>query len=432
MNLLYSVLLALVFVLSLPWWMLQAMARGKYRAGLWERFGRVPPRLLRQTDTALIWIHAVSVGEVLAIAGVAEKLRGTGRRIVVSTTTVTGQTLARQRFGAENVFFFPLDFAFCIRPYLRAFRPEMVILAETEFWPNLLRLARNCGARVAVINARISDRSFPRYRRFRALLTRVLANVEVFCAQSEDDARRLRGIGAPAERVHVAGNLKFDASPPGRIPVVEQLRAAIQQGGAEQVIVAGSTVVGEDERLISEFVAFSARMPRMLLILAPRHPERFEAVSALAKARELPLVRRSEWNGAALSGGVFLLDSIGELAAVYQLADVAFVGGSMAPRGGHNILEPAYFSKAICVGPHTENFRDLVDQFARAQALVVLVENTFVPMFELATDRQRVAELGVRARRVLEQNSGATAKTLALLTAFLPQPASLELAGARQ
>jgi 3-deoxy-D-manno-octulosonic-acid transferase len=431
MNLLYSALLGLVFLLTLPWWALQAALRGKYRAGFLERLGRVPLRIGQVTGQEVVWIHAVSVGEVLAIASVAERLRQLrpGMRVLISTTTATGQKLARQRFGAENAFYFPLDWTFCIRPYLRALQPRLVVLAETEFWPNFLRLANNSGAKIAVINARISDRSFPRYRRWKNLLTRVLENVDLFCAQAEEDARRLREIGAPSERVQVAGNLKFDATPPASVAMVEQVRIAIQQGGAGPVIVCGSTVPGEDEQLVSDFaVFFRGRAAPMLLLLAPRHPERFEAVAALVKSRELPLVRRSEWKGQALSGGVFLLDSIGELASVYQLADVAFVGGSMAPRGGHNILEPAYFSKAICIGPHTENFRDIVDQFIRAGAVMVLPEGAvgFVQLFELAFDREQLVRLGTRARAVLNQNSGATERTLRMLSGLLPQNACAE------
>ena len=425
MYFLYSALLGLVLLLSLPWWALQAALRRKYRTGFGERLGFVPTRLTpRDHEADLVWVHAVSVGEVLATTGIVEQLKAARprTRVVVSTTTATGQKLARQRFGDGNVFFFPLDFAVCIRRYLRTLRPDLIVLAETEFWPNFLRLARSSGARVAVVNARISDRSFPRYRRWRNLLHRALANVDVFCAQSEEDARRLREIGAAEERGMVAGNLKFDAAPPVRSPLVEQMRAAIQQGGAKPVIVAGSTVEGEEEPLLRAFADFR-RDRRPLLILAPRHPERFEAVSAEVKKQNLPLIRRSEWKGEALTGGVFLLDSIGELAAVYELADAAFVGGSMVPRGGHNILEPALFAKAIMVGPHTENFRDVVEQFVRADAVVVA---DFAALFQLADDPQRSAELGRRARAVLEQNSGATARTLEHLLALLPGVAARE------
>src|SRR5512133_147389 len=220
---------------------------GKYRAGLAERFGGVPARIRRGDHRGSIWVHAVSVGEVLAISGLVAALREAlpGLRVVVSTTTHTGQRLARERFGEADVFYFPLDFAFCIRPYVRALQPKLVVVAETELWPNFLRILRSSGARVAVVNARISDRSFPRYRTWRGLLARVLRFVDLFLAQSDEDARRLREIGAASDRVHVSGNLKFDVKPPQEQAAVAKLRNALAAGGVRPVIVAGSTVEGE-------------------------------------------------------------------------------------------------------------------------------------------------------------------------------------------
>jgi 3-deoxy-D-manno-octulosonic-acid transferase len=425
MYLFYSALLALALLISSPWWLLQIAIRRKYRAGLGERLGFVPARLQPRTDEqCVIWIHAVSVGEVLAITGIAEQLKQAHPRlrVVFSSTTAAGQKLARQRFGGENVFFFPLDFGFCVGPYLRAVQPDLVVLAETEFWPNFVRLARGSGAHLAVVNARISNRSFPRYRRWRSVLEGVLAHIDVFCAQTEEDARRLREIGASPERVTIVGNLKFDATPPACLPVVEQLRTAIQRGGAGPVIVCGSTVEGEEAMALDAFSVYRRdRKPKALLVLAPRHPERFAAAASEVEKRELPLVRRSQWNGGPLGGGVFLLDSIGELAAVYVLADVAFVGGSLVPMGGHNILEPAFFGKAIVVGPHTDNFRDVVEQFASANA--VMVAQDFDTVLHLADDARTAAELGARTTRVLQENAGATQRTLQSLLELLPATA---------
>src|SRR5271170_2534864 len=212
------------------------MARyGKYHAGLAERLGRVASRLqLPGKEERVIWVHAVSVGEVLAVAGLVEELRRRfpQHQIFVSTTTDTGQVLARKRFGDGNVFYFPLDFAFAIRPYLRALRPQLMVIAETEFWPNFMRLAHASGARIAVVNARISDRSWPSYRRFRGLMRRLLANVDLFLAQTPEDAARLRDIGAAPERVRVAGNLKFDIPEPDPPAIVEVVRRSIKGSGA--------------------------------------------------------------------------------------------------------------------------------------------------------------------------------------------------------
>lgn len=419
MYFLYSVGLAVLLLLSTPWWVLQMFRSGKYRAGLAERFGRVPARLRRSPSdgAGCIWVHAVSVGEVLAVAGLIRELSAkfSGYRVVVSTTTATGQKLARQRFGAENTFYFSLDFAFAVRRYLRALRPELVVIAETEFWPNFLRLAHNAGVRIAVVNARISDRSFPRYRRVRGIMSTVLEHLDLFCAQTEEDARRLRAIGAPAQRVEVSGNMKFDIKLPSP-PLIGSLRTALKDAGA--VIVCGSTVEGEEPLVIEAFQQVRAKYPQAVMILAPRHPERFAQVAELLATSQVRFCRRSQWDPSArLAGGVFLLDSIGELGAVYALASIAFIGGSLAPRGGHNILEPAYFGVPILVGPHTENFRDIVTQFARAGALRVVQDGQELAtaFLQLLSNHAEREDLGRRAAEVVRQGTGATERTLAAL-----------------
>ncbi len=309
-------------LVSLPYWLFQMARHGKYSKGLAERLGRLPSRLqLPREQQPVIWVHAVSVGEVLAVAGLVEELRQRfpQRRIFISTTTDSGQALARKRFGDANVFYFPMDFAFAIRPYLRALRPRMVVIAETEFWPNFLRLAHASGARVAVVNARISDRSFPSYRRFRGLLRRLLANVDLFLAQTPEDAARLRDIGAEPERVRVTGNLKFDVPAPAPPAIVESVRGSIAATGAGPVLVCGSTVEGEESLLLKAFENLLVQHPRAVMILAPRHPERFAAVAALLEQMSIRFLRRSLWNGEPLTSGVLLLDTIGELAALYAL-----------------------------------------------------------------------------------------------------------------
>ena len=429
MYVLYSAALAVALVLAAPFWAYRAMRHGKYRAGFGERWGRIPARLGLPLAGGSIWVHAVSVGEVLAVSGLVQELRARfpERRVLISTITTTGQKLAAERFGPENVFYFPLDFAFAVRAWLRALRPEMVVLAETEFWPNFLRLAKAGGARIAVVNGRISDRSWPRYRRFRGLMQPVLDNVDLFLAQSEEDRRRLVEIGAAAERVQVSGNLKFDAKPPGSVPLADELRAAMARSGAGPVLVCGSTVEGEESMLLRAFKAVLERYPRTMMLLAPRHPERFEQVAGLLAASGVRFQRRSQWSAASeVAGSVFLLDSIGELASTYALAQVAFIGGSLVARGGHNVLEPAYYGAAILVGPHTENFRDTISLFRKANALRVVTPDELAPAFLqlLEDDRQRQG-MGRRATDLLRAQSGATARTLAALDAFLNrQPAA--------
>ncbi len=424
-SFLYSMALAVALAASLPYWIFQMARHGKYRKGLAERLGQVPARLrLPERKDPTIWVHAVSVGEVLAVAGLVEELQGRFPQhiVFISTTTDTGQRLARKRFGEANVFYFPMDFALAVRPYLRALHPELVILAETELWPNFMRLAHGSGARLAIVNARISDRSRPRYRRFRGLIGKVLANVDLFLAQTEEDATRLRDIGASAERVRITGNLKFDIPVPVPPPIVEGLRKSIRTSGAGPVLVCGSTVDGEEPLLLKAFENVLVQHPGVAMILAPRHPERFPAVTELLKQMSIRFCRRSLWNGEPLNGGVFLLDTIGELAALYALADVAFVGGSLVQRGGHNIIEPAQHGVATVVGNHTENFRDIMNLFQSRDAVRVVgpAELPLVFLELLASDTDRKA-LGQRASETMRSQIGATARTADELQRMMAQ-----------
>src|SRR5882724_8411745 len=422
MYALYSALLGLFLLVTLPYWLLQMMRHGKYRAGLRQRLGGVPSSLAALPEKRTIWVHAVSVGEVVASSAVAEALRREfpSHRILISTTTDTGQKLAARRFGAQNVFYYPLDFGFAIRPYLAALRPELVVVAETEFWPNFLRLAKRSGARIAVINCRISDRSLPGYKRFHFWLPKVLNNVDLFLAQTDDDRRRLIEIGAPQSRISVAGNLKFDVAPPTSPAIVASLGECLTQSGAGPVLICGSTLEDEEGPLLSAFSNILANHPKAVMILAPRHPERFSKIAELVEKLGFRLWRRSLWSGESLAGGVFLVDSIGELAALYSLATVAFVGGSLVPRGGHNILEPALYGVAVVTGNHYENFREIVNYFrARNAVRVVGVAELPLVFIELIENKNARETLGRNALAALEFQRGATARTLDALAQLM-------------
>jgi 3-deoxy-D-manno-octulosonic-acid transferase len=423
MYLAYSLLLGLVAVLSAPWWLVQMLRLGKYRAGIRERLGAVPQRVSEGARPEGTWIHAVSVGEVLAVSRLAEELLKAHpeRQVFVSTTTATGQQLARKRMGETRAFYMPLDFGFALRPYLRRLQPSLVVLAETEFWPNLLHLAKRSGARLAIVNARISDRSFPRYRRFGWFFRRVLKNVDLFLAQTEEDARRLRAIGAPAERVQVSGNVKFDIRLSSSSPLVESLRKAITPGAP--VIVCGSTTEGEEQIVLSAFQQVLRSYSTAVMILAPRHPERFESVAELVGSSGIALVQRSAWKGTEpLEGRVFLLDSVGELAAVYALASVAFVGGSLLPAGGHNILEPAQHGVAVLTGPNTFNFREIMRLFEQGNGVrVATAETLSAQLLELLANKDEREELGARARQLFQENTGATERTLRSLETLMDE-----------
>ena len=412
----YSALLAGGMLVSLPFWLYQMARHGKYLAGFAERWGGVPTRIRTERQGApVVWIHAVSVGEVLAVAGLVAELerRHPRIRVVISTTTDTGQALARKKFGEGNVFYFPVDFAFAIRPYLSVLRPRLVVIAETEFWPNFLRLAKMSGARIAIVNARISDRSFPNYHRFRGLLRRVLNAADLFLTQGETDAERLREIGAKPQRVQVVGNLKYDQAPPADPPIVDKLKIALHRDAAGPVLVCGSTVEGEEPLLLRAFGNVLVQHPRAVMILAPRHPERGGEVETLLREMKIAYVRRSKWQGESLSGGVLLVDSIGELAAMYGLADVAFVGGSLVARGGHNIIEPAQHGVAIMVGNHTENFRDIVNLFRDHDAVKVVGPAELpLELLDLLGDEAKRHGLGKRATETMRTQTGATQRTV--------------------
>lgn len=423
MYLLYSALLTLVFVLGSPYWAYEMIRHGKYRRGLRERLGFVPSRI-GNPGSGCIWVHAVSVGEVLAVSELVRRLRTEfpDRRVFVSTTTDTGQKLAEAHFGAGNVFYFPLDFVFATRRWIHALQPALVVIAETEFWPNFLCQARRSGARIAIVNARISDRSFSGYMRWRKLLRGMLGAIELFLAQTPEDARRLKEIGASAERVLVGGNLKYDVEPPAAAAILDRLQAAFAQSGAGPVLVCGSTVEDEEAILLGAFNGVLASYHSSVLVLAPRRPERFAQVADLLQKLNIPFWRRSTWIGEPIRGGVLLLDSIGELASVYALADIAFVGGSLAPRGGHNIIEPAQHGVPILVGRHTENFRDIVS-FFQAQDAVRVVEPAELPhtILELLSNEDERRALGKRAAEALQAQRGATQRALTSLKSLIAE-----------
>jgi 3-deoxy-D-manno-octulosonic-acid transferase len=420
----YSFALLLVLLAGWPYWLLQMATKGKYREGLSERLGWVPRRL-RQGDTRrTIWVHAVSVGEVLVAGRLVKELSASAPqyRVLLSTTTRTGQRLARERTSPSHTFYFPLDFSWIVRRYLRALDPVLLVLVETEFWPNLLTECRRAAIPVAVVNGRVSDRSLPRYLRLRSFWARILASVSIVLAQSEEDVKRLKAIGAPAGRVSFGGNLKFDVSSAEPSAITTMLRDNL----SGRVLVCGSTLEGEEEILLDAFQQLRKAIPDCVMILAPRHPERFGRVAQLLRSRNEQSVRRSNWMKRPVkikAGTVVLLDSIGELASVYAVASVAFVGGSLIPAGGHNPLEPAQFAIPVVMGTHYANFRAIIDTLVNAEAVKLATNETLVPILEmLLSDHDAASALGVRALEVFHHQSGATARATTALLRLLPQP----------
>jgi 3-deoxy-D-manno-octulosonic-acid transferase len=429
MYLIYSLLTLAGFILVSPYFLYQAIRYNKYIGSLGQRLGHLPISFNVDGEES-IWIHAVSVGEALtARALVADlKARYPRLRLFLSTTTIAGQQVARRSLQhVDAVFYFPFDWAVTSRRTLNLVKPRLFIMMETEIWPNLLRLCRRRGVKTVVINGRISSRSYPRYRLIRPFFRRVLADVDRFCMQSEESARRLIDLGADPARVTVTGSLKFDSletpTPMAHGKPRERVLRFFRISPGRPVIVAGSTMRGEEAALVAAFARVKTTMPTALLVLAPRQPERFGEVERLARDAGFVTTRKTDLPiDAEPRADVVVLDSIGELAQLYQLATAAFVGGSLADHGGHNILEPAIFGKPIVFGPHMQNFREIADAFLSNGAAVQVQSSRELEdaLLALLTDPVRRARLGAAARALVEANRGAKEKTLAAIAELVP------------
>jgi 3-deoxy-D-manno-octulosonic-acid transferase len=441
----YSLLMGLAALLLSPYWLIQGLRRRKYLSNLGERLGFSLPALSAiaadRRGAEAIWIHAVSVGEVLSGVALAKELKQAypGRPLIVSTTTMTGQALARQRMPfADAVIYFPFDWAFCVRRATDAVRPALVIVLETEIWPNFLREAQRRKIPVIFVSGRISDRSFTRYQGYfakvgfflRPFLRSALSNAAAFLMQSETDAERIRALGAPPDLVTVSGNLKYDQALPAPTALSAWLATEIRRRGRRPLIVAGSIVSTEEPLALIAFGVVQGEYPHALLVLAPRKPEHFQQAADFIHESKRKFVRRSALpivgngiegtgrnsNGAAIPDDVtvLLLDSIGELASLYSLADGTFVGGSLVESGGHNILEPAAFGKIPVFGPSMENFAEMAKRFVAAKAAVQVEspEDAGVAWIELLRNPERTQQMGETARRLVDASRGATGRAL--------------------
>ncbi len=444
MYFIYSFLMGLAALLLVPYWLVQGLRNGKYLSNLGERLGFSFPALakLPANSTGAIWIHAVSVGEALSAITLARRLKETypHRPLIISTTTQTGQALARDRMPfADAVIYFPLDWAFCVRRALNAVRPSVVLVLETEIWPNFLREAGRRKIPVLFVSGRISDRSFARYQRYlgvfgfflRPFLGNALSNASAFLMQSEKDAQRVRAMGATADRVLISGNLKYDLELPAPTPLSNWLAAEIKRSGRSPIIVAGSVVATEEPHALIAFGTLQGEYPKALLVLAPRKPECFDEAAEFIDESHRKFIRRSQLPIAGPSQSqavhppdnstipsdvtVLLIDSIGELASLYALADGAFVGGSLVSSGGHNILEPAAFGKIPVFGPSMENFSEIASRFVSAGAAIQVEspEDAGVAWIELFRDPERMKKMGETARHLVADSRGATDRAMA-------------------
>jgi 3-deoxy-D-manno-octulosonic-acid transferase len=433
--LLYSLVTLLTLVVLSPYFLYQALWHNKYVGSLRQRLGYLPLSLNLDGDDS-IWVHAVSVGEVLAARSLITELRTRypRLRLFLSTTTLAGQQLGRRSVtNVDGVFYFPFDWAFTVRRTLNRVQPRLFVMIETEIWPNLLRECRRRGICTVLVNGRISYRSFPRYRLVRPFFRRVLADIDRFCVQGDEASRRLVALGADPSRITVTGSLKFDAleaiPTPGRGR--ERVLRFFHLSRGRPVLVAGSTLKGEEEAVVRAFNRLRAGGPsrllgangNALLVIAARHPERFAEVERLCRQEGLSTIRRTALPiDAEPRADAVILDTIGELAEVYQIATVVFVGGSLVRAGGHNILEPAVFGKPIVFGPHMENFAEIVETFLANDAAVQVRSDRELEaaIVSLMGDPVRRARLGAAARALVDANRGARDKTLAAIAGLVP------------
>ncbi|HXR99247.1 MAG TPA: 3-deoxy-D-manno-octulosonic acid transferase [Pyrinomonadaceae bacterium] len=425
MYLAYSLLLSLGLLVLIPHFLFQALAHGKYIAGLRQRLGSVPP----VNDKPVIWLHCVSVGETQAARPLAQRLQQQfpHHALVVSTITRTGQNLAHDVFRtqAKSVFYFPFDWRWTARRALKAINPDAVLIMETELWPNFLRECKARQIPVALVNGRISRQSFRRYKLITFFLRRVLSSLSIAVMQSEMDAERLGALGMPKERLFTAGNLKFDAEVAGGLTnKTEEIRTRFGLDTGAPLILAASTHANEEE-IILDSVKQLGQTTAVRLMIAPRHPERFKEVANLIQQSGLSWTRRTKApDPRDRDSTVILLDTIGELPATYELAQIVFVGGSIVDKGGHNVLEPAASGVAVVTGAHTHNFQTIVELMHEAKAIVQLpplddcnagdeVAHAFTKLLANAAER---AELGSRAKQLVTDNQGSADRTINLLT----------------
>jgi 3-deoxy-D-manno-octulosonic-acid transferase len=425
---LYNTLLLLASLGALPYFAIQSLRITKYRAGLRQRFGHVSPDVVSALQGRRpLWLHAVSVGEVIAAVPLVNALRQRFPHlpVLISTVTETGQATACEKMAAAAYLYFPLDYPWVVHQVIARLQPRLFLMVETEIWPNFLRELTRQAIPAILVNGRISPRSFRGYRYLRLFMCRVLPAITSFSMQTKLDAERIIAIGAAPSRVHVTGNIKYDLALETLTSADEHALRADLGIGEAPVFMAGSTHRGEEDIVIAAYRQVRAQVPTLRLLLAPRHLDRLDEVEALLREHQLMVQRRSHGHLSSQSGSapVLLLDTIGELAKLYAVGTVVFVGGSFAPIGGHNVLEPAAHRKAILFGPHMHNFHQIAAALLEAGG-ALQVHNPkalgeHVSMLLRQPERRQA--LGEAAYQVLCDNQGAIARTVALIEQVLSQ-----------
>ena len=425
----YSIFYTLAVILYLPFFLYRVVVQDKSLANLLKRFSPPAAPSAAPPSGSTLWIHAVSVGEVKAVEPLVRVLAADSRKILISTITDTGQRLAKSLFaGKAQVFYFPLDWQWLCRLYLSRIRPSAVLLMETEIWPGFISAAARLEIPILLINGRISDRSFRRYQRIRFFLGPVLKLMSHFCMQAKQDKERILRLGARADRVNQMGNLKYDyqlIEIQENAEMVERLEKVLKPAADDLLWICGSTREGEEKILLDVFESLHQQFPSLRMLLAPRHPHRAEGISRLLKNRQFSSLRRSQLDSQPVtSPQVLILDSIGELAYLYQLADVVFVGGSLVPTGGHNIIEVAHFAKPILFGPHMENFKEISSTFLKSYAALQVQsgEELTSKIHDLLRDASTRRWLGRNARKVIRDNQGTIERTAQIMRQYVERP----------
>jgi 3-deoxy-D-manno-octulosonic-acid transferase len=422
MYFLYTLLYCTVLFFLLPF---QYLKRPKELRKKWfkEKFGFLNCSLI-EFSASCIWVHAVSVGEVMAVIPLLKKLKGKylGKNLFLSTITDTGHKVANERAPeGTNVIYIPFDIPIILKRFFKKIRPELLIIIETELWPNLIKVSRQFSVPVILLNGRISEKSFRGYKKSSFFMKKVLSNIDSFCMQSEIYAERIRNIGVDNKKIRVIGNFKFDIKPPSKIPEWSKKIKG-------PVIIAGSTHEGEEELITSIYIRLKEDFPDLNLILAPRHPERFKDVEGLLKLKRLSFVKRSAFNEKLITsttelfkGIIILLDTVGELSSVYGISDIAIIGKSFKGYGGQNPLEPAYWGKPIICGPHMENFPFIENFYSRGAALKVNEEGLYSALKELLLSPEKAKEMGLKAQQLYRENTGAVDRAMEVIAKYIRQ-----------
>jgi len=410
MFIIYDLFFLLITLFYLPVYLL----KGKLHSGLISRLGILPAKL----DLAQpIWVHAVSVGEAMAVRGLIEQLRiiYPNKKLVISTVTSTGNKIAKSMIkDGDLLIYLPLDISFIVRRVINRINPAALIIVETEIWPNLISSLYKKNIPVVVVNARISDASFRGYSAIKFIIQNILRKVSLFCSQTESDAQRLISLGVARERIRITGNMKFDQTPQVR---VGDYRARLGLRADEKLFVAGSTHPGEEALVLNTYKELLLEFPGIRLLLAPRHPERAKEVADLVARLGLAAARTSELTSQQSlfpEKPVFILDTVGELVSCYASCDIVFVGGSLIKRGGQNILEPASVGKPVIFGMYMYNFRDIVRMFLEKEAAIMVHNQQELnsALVSLLKDAQLIEKLTKNAKEIIARNQGATLRNI--------------------